>query len=81
LPYLNGKAVGSNHKYEVNPKAGSGAIDLSSGGRLISPGLYKVDNETLRLSIPFEVRGSRPADFEPADGLMTYTFRQVKTKD
>ena len=75
---------GSDWTYKSDPKAGPGAIDLCpavGGGGMVSLSRYKVDGDTLSLSTPIRIGVARPADFEPADGLMTYTFRRAKAMD
>jgi uncharacterized protein (TIGR03067 family) len=85
--YRDGKDIGGISRtnkartYKADPKAGIGDIDLCERtDGVAQPALFKVDRDTLDLSIRF-TDGTRPADFEPGDGLMTYTFRRVKAKD
>lgn len=68
--------------YKSDPEAGPGAIDLCERpDGVAQPSRYKVDGEILDVSIRTEKGGARPADLGPGDGLQTFTFRRVKSKD
>lgn len=81
--YRNGKDIGGiTRTYTADPKAGAGAVDVCERADGVGqPSRYKVDRDTLDLSIRTQAGGARPADFEPGAGLMTFTFRRAKTKD
>lgn len=83
--YRDGRYIGgSDWTYKSDPKVGPGAVDLCpavGGGGMVSLSRYKVDGDTLTLSTPIRIGVTRPAGFEPGEGLMTYTFRRVKPKD
>jgi len=78
--YRDGKDIGGIvRSYKLDAKAGAGAVDVceraDGQGQLA---LYKVDGDTLSLSIRTET-GRRPTNFDPAAGVMTFTFRRVKS--
>lgn len=81
--YRNGKDIGGiSRTYTADPEAGPGAINLCErADGVASPSLYKVNGETLSLSSRMLDNGPRPANFEPGEGLMTFTFRRVKSRD
>ena len=81
--YRNGRDIGRiSRTYTTDAMAGPGAIDLcEQADGAGQPSLFKVDGHTLSLSIRTEKGGARPADFQPGDGLMTFAFRRVRTKD
>jgi uncharacterized protein (TIGR03067 family) len=80
--YREGKDIGGIRRtYKTDLKAGPGAVDLCERvDGVVTPSVYKVDGDMLSLSIRIEKGGARPAGFEPGVGLMTFTFRRVKTK-
>lgn len=81
--YRDGKDIGGIVRtYTADPKTAPGAIDLCErADGVAQPSLYKVDGDTLNLSIRTESGGTRPADFNPGQGLMTFVFKRVKDKD
>jgi uncharacterized protein (TIGR03067 family) len=79
--YSDGAEVpGGPRTYKTDPRARPATIDLTEGDRTYL-GIYKVEGDTLTLSIRHDRRGPRPTDFGPARGVMTRTFTRVKPKD
>jgi uncharacterized protein (TIGR03067 family) len=79
--YRNGQVLDQqNRTYRLDPAAGAEAIDVTEGPAP-QPAAYRVekDGETLRLVIRTG-RGERPAGPDATgEGLMTFTFRRVKS--
>jgi uncharacterized protein (TIGR03067 family) len=72
-------------RYRLNPKRRPKVIDFAVLGTSFqrqewevrgTPGLYELDGDKLRLSIPENNSKSRPAGLEPAAGTWVYTFRR-----
>lgn len=54
-------------KFTVDPTKNPLAIDITSGGDKVKPGIYKVGKGELTLA--WSDKGTRPTDFSPADGV------------
>jgi len=77
--YRDGTDIdGIGRTYEANAQAVPAAIDVCERADGTSQlALFKVDDDNLFLAIRTG-NGDRPADFEPAAEVMTFTFSRVK---
>ena len=69
--------AGGARAYTSDPKTKVPTIDLIDG-KATYPGVYKVEGDTLTLSLPTVRGGERPADLQPGPAFMTLTFQRVK---
>ena len=65
-------------EYKLDPTAKVKEIDLVASGR-VSPGIYELDGDTLKICMPQKSKAPRPIEMKP-DGnqVVVITFKRVK---
>jgi len=71
-------SAGEVGEYKLDPDASPKSIDMSEGGRL-SPGIYELDGDTLKICLAEGPTATRPTVMKP-DGMRVavVTFKRVK---
>ncbi len=75
-----GDSPAKEGEYKLDPAAKVKTINLTKNGR-VSPGIYELDGDTLRICLAEGTAAARPTEMKPdAKSVALVTFKRVKAE-